>query len=124
MFRLLLTLGAEMGLDVWVARNDRSRIYNGKALGNLPGMVQELPTQFNDATQRTIELIDVLWLKGNSILSARILKDLPVTDSTDVPFFFKQWGGVRKKRAGRVLEGRTWDQIPGSNVEVDKIIAI
>lgn len=67
---LLLTLGAEMGLDVWVARNDRSKMYNGRSLGSLPGMVQELPTQFNDATQRTIELIDVLWLKGNSILSA------------------------------------------------------
>ncbi len=30
----------------------------------------------------------------------------------DVPFFFKQWGGVLKKRAGRVLDGRTWDQMP------------
>lgn len=30
----------------------------------------------------------------------------------DVAFFFKQWGGVHKKKAGRVLEGRTWDQIP------------
>jgi protein gp37 len=29
-----------------------------------------------------------------------------------VPFFFKQWGGVRKKRAGRLLEGRTWDAMP------------
>ena len=29
-----------------------------------------------------------------------------------VPFFFKQWGGVRKKRTGRVLRGRTWDQLP------------
>ena len=29
-----------------------------------------------------------------------------------IPFFFKQWGGVNKKRAGRVLEGRTWDQMP------------
>lgn len=29
-----------------------------------------------------------------------------------VPFFFKQWGGVNKKRAGRLLEGRTWDQMP------------
>lgn len=29
-----------------------------------------------------------------------------------VPFFFKQWGGVRKKRAGRILEGRTWDETP------------
>jgi hypothetical protein len=29
-----------------------------------------------------------------------------------VPFFFKQWGGVNKKKAGRVLEGRIWDQMP------------
>jgi len=29
-----------------------------------------------------------------------------------VPFFFKQWGGVRKKRHGRVLDGRTWDAMP------------
>ena len=30
----------------------------------------------------------------------------------DVPFFFKQGGGVNKKQAGRVLEGRTWNEIP------------
>jgi len=30
----------------------------------------------------------------------------------DVPFFFKQWGGVNKKKAGRLLEGRTWDEMP------------
>lgn len=30
----------------------------------------------------------------------------------NVPFFFKQWGGVHKKRAGRQLEGRTWDERP------------
>ncbi len=30
----------------------------------------------------------------------------------DVPFFFKQWGGVRKKTYGRILDGRTWDQLP------------
>ncbi len=29
-----------------------------------------------------------------------------------VPFFFKQWGGVNKKKAGRELEGRTWDEMP------------
>jgi hypothetical protein len=33
-------------------------------------MVNQLPTQFNEATNRTIELIDVLWLKGNSIVAA------------------------------------------------------
>jgi protein gp37 len=41
-----------------------------------------------------------------------------VTDIRDqclrakVPFFFKQWGGVQKKRTGRILEGRTWDEMP------------
>jgi protein gp37 len=29
-----------------------------------------------------------------------------------VAFFFKQWGGVQKKKAGRLLEKRTWDQMP------------
>jgi protein gp37 len=29
-----------------------------------------------------------------------------------VQFFFKQWGGVNKKKAGRALDGRTWDQMP------------
>jgi hypothetical protein len=66
----LLALGAEMGLDVWVARNDRSRIWNGAPLGTMQRMVGELPTQFNEATNRTIEHIDVLWLKGNSIVAA------------------------------------------------------
>jgi protein gp37 len=29
-----------------------------------------------------------------------------------VPFFFKQWGGPNKKKAGRMLDGRTWDEMP------------
>jgi len=29
-----------------------------------------------------------------------------------VPFFFKQWGGVNRKKTGRVLDGRTWDEMP------------
>jgi hypothetical protein len=66
----LLKLGSDMGLELWVARNDRSRAWNGTTLGDLPGVISELPTQFNEATNRTIELIDVLWLKGNSIVAA------------------------------------------------------
>jgi hypothetical protein len=66
----LLMLGREMGFDLWVARNDRSKVWNGTTLGSVSGMVEQLPTQFNEATNRTIELIDVLWLKGNSIVAA------------------------------------------------------
>ncbi len=31
----------------------------------------------------------------------------------DVPFFFKQWGGPVKSKTGRLLDGRTWDEMPG-----------
>jgi protein gp37 len=31
----------------------------------------------------------------------------------NVPLFFKQWGGINKKAAGRLLDGRTWDEMPG-----------
>lgn len=33
-------------------------------------------------------------------------------DEHSVPFFFKQWGGKNKARAGRTLDGRTWDELP------------
>jgi protein gp37 len=32
--------------------------------------------------------------------------------AAQVPFFFKQWGGVQKKKNGRELDGRTWDEFP------------
>lgn len=43
----------------------------------------------------------------------------------DVPFFFKQWGGVNKKRTGRELEGRTWDDMPHINLgEVENVLSL
>lgn len=66
----LLNLGVELGLQVWVARNDRSKVWNGVALGTMAQVIDQLPMQFNEATNQTIELIDVLWLKGNSIMAA------------------------------------------------------
>jgi protein gp37 len=38
---------------------------------------------------------------------------------SDVPFFFKQWGGVQKKRAGRNLNGRTYDEMPSAHPLVE-----
>ena len=59
---------------------------------------------------------------GESGPGARPMKEewaLDIRDaclSSHVPFFFKQWGGVFKKRAGRRLDGRTWDQMPNMKV--------
>ena len=43
-----------------------------------------------------------------------VLNILEQCDRADVPFFFKQWGGVQKSRTGRELLGKTWDAMPVS----------
>jgi predicted RNA-binding protein len=67
---MLLKLGNDMGLDVWVARNDRGREVNGRRFADLPRLRGSLPVQFDEATNRTVELIDVLWLTRNQIVAA------------------------------------------------------
>jgi len=67
-----------------------------------------------------LDLTGIQWVVvgGESGIGARPMKPEWVTDIHDtclgakVPFFFKQWGGVNKKKAGRQLDGRTWDELP------------
>ena len=73
-------------------------------LGPLPGL--------------NLEGIDWVIAGGESGPGARPMDPAWVLDIRDqclnarVPFFFKQWGGARKKKSGRELEGRTWDEMP------------
>ncbi|SFF23369.1 protein gp37 [Paenibacillus algorifonticola] len=63
---------------------------------------------------------------GESGSGARPMNEEWVTSIRDqcleqnVAFFFKQWGGVRKHRYGRELEGRTWDEFPDISTENQK----
>ena len=67
-----------------------------------------------------LNLHDIDWVivGGESGPGARPIKESWIIDIRDqcqyahVPFFFKQWGGISKKRYGRLLEGRTWDDMP------------
>jgi protein gp37 len=62
--------------------------------------------------------IDWVIVGGESGPGARDMNAKWVADIRDqciragIAFFFKQWGGVQKKRHGRELEGRTWDEMP------------
>ena len=68
----------------------------------------------------SLDLANIDWVivGGESGPKARPIRQEWVTEIRDqclaanVPFFFKQWGGVNKKKTGRLLEGRTWDQLP------------
>lgn len=66
----LLDLGSQMGVHVWAPRADRGKTWGTKVLGDVPKMLANLPTQFNEATTKTIENIDVLWLSGQAIVAA------------------------------------------------------
>lgn len=65
---------------------------------------------------------------GDSVRIAepRPMKEEWVTDiknkcqAADVAFFFKQWGGTNKKKTGRMLEGKTWDDMP--EIELHKSV--
>ena len=67
-----------------------------------------------------LDLTGIHWVivGGESGPGARPMEVEWVRDIRDqcvragVPFFFKQWGGVVKKRTGRILDGRTWDEMP------------
>ena len=62
--------------------------------------------------------IDWVIVGGESGPGARFMQPEWATDIRDqclaanVPFFFKQWGGVNKKKNGRILDDRTWDEMP------------
>jgi protein gp37 len=68
----------------------------------------------------SLDLSGINWIivGGESGPGARPMKTEWVTSIRDqcrdagVPFFFKQWGGVRKSLAGRKLEGKTYDEFP------------
>ncbi len=66
--------------------------------------------------------IDWVIVGGESGPGARPMDPAWVKDlrdqcrKADVPFFFKQWGGVRKKLTGRTLEGRTYNEMPAELV--------
>ena len=70
------------------------------------------------ATGLVLDEIDWVIVGGESGPGARpmdkrwVIEIKTLCEQTDVPFFFKQWGGVNKKKAGRMLEGRTWDAYP------------
>ena len=67
---VLLKLGSDLGLDVCVARNDQNKSFKGKNFQDLPTIKKQVPRQFDEATNRTIEFIDVLWLQGEAIVAA------------------------------------------------------
>lgn len=65
---LLGQIGAQMGLSIWIPRSDRGLV--SREWREAAQLLERLPLNYDDTTLRTIEQIDVLWLKRRSIVRA------------------------------------------------------
>lgn len=66
---LLAEIGSRMGMQIWLPRSDRAAVL-AEWRGDHPPILERLPLNYDDTTLRTIEQIDVLWLKGRAIKRA------------------------------------------------------
>jgi hypothetical protein len=66
---LIAQIGASMGLSIWVPRNDRAAVLR-ELNSDGAGFLERLPLNYDDTTLRTIEQIDVIWLRGRAIVRA------------------------------------------------------
>ena len=66
---LLAEVGARMGMQIWIPRNNREAVL-AEWKGDHAPLLDRLPLNYDDVTLRTIEQIDVLWLKGRAIKRA------------------------------------------------------
>ncbi len=89
-------------------------------LANVPAAVRFLSCEPLLGPLNLLSLNSINWVivGGESGPGARPMPSDWVQDLRDqctsqgVPFFFKQWGGVNKKKAGKTLDGRVWQQFP------------
>lgn len=106
-------------MGVSVERNDYT--YRIDDLRRVPAAVRFLSLEPLLGRIPNLNLEGIHWVivGGESGARARPIEAEWVTEIRDqcrlaeVPFFFKQWGGRNKKAAGRLLDGRLWDEMPG-----------
>ncbi len=108
--------------NVWmgVSVENEDYAYRIENLARTPAKVKFVSMEplIGPADNADFSLIDWVIVGGESGPGARPMREEWVTTLRDkcadmnVPFFFKQWGGVNKKKAGRLLEGRLWNQFP------------
>ncbi len=122
----LQSLGRELEwLDnIWVGVSVESRKYLERinCLRKVPARVRFI--SFEPLLERLGEIdltaIDWVIVGGESGPCARPMEPSWVVEIREqcleagVPFFFKQWGGVNKKKTGRLLDGRTWEGFPAT----------
>lgn len=67
---LIAEIGFKMGFKLWIPKSDRAKVVAASSVAIEGAFLSLLPMNYNDATIRTVEQIDVIWLRGRSIARA------------------------------------------------------
>ena len=121
----LVKIGSELSWtpNIWMGVTVESEryVHRIEALRHVPASVRFVSFEpLLSGIPRDTSLAGIDWaiIGGESGPGARPMKEdwvvglKSLCESQQVKFFFKQWGGVNKKRSGRLLEGKTWDDMP------------
>ena len=82
--------------------------------------IEPLLTPINDLKLKNIDWVIVggeSGAKARPMLKEWVIDIKNQCKAQDVPFFFKQWGGKNKKKAGRLLDNTTYDEMPKKIIE-------
>lgn len=122
----LMEMGSELvwGDNIWagVSVEDSYHLFRVDHLRSVPCSVRFVSFEPLLGSVDSVDLSGIHWViaggesgpgaRSMSPAWVRRLRDICIEQN--VSFFFKQWGGVRKKALGRELDGRFWDQMPRS----------
>lgn len=120
----LLELGSRLNWspNIWMGVSVEMDLYSSRIehLRNTNAQVKFLSLEPLLGSIPKLNLAGIDWVivggesgpKARPMLADWVIDIRNQCSQAGVPFFFKQWGGVNKKKAGRILEGRTWDQVP------------
>jgi protein gp37 len=114
--------------NIWMGASVENQKYTSRIsdLRKVPSAVRFLSIEplIGKITKLDLRGIDWVIVGGESGPKSRfmdpdwvrIIRDK--CNEQEVPFFFKQWGGVNKKRTGRILDRKTWNEMPSARIRM------
>jgi protein gp37 len=120
----------DLASNIWIGVSVENQAYTSRIddLRTVPAALRFLSIEPLLGPIKHLNLDGIGWVivGGESGCGARAIDPSWVRQIRDycidnhVAFFFKQWGGVRKSRTGRLLDGRTWEEMPQLPTDLNK----
>lgn len=119
------------GPNIWmgVSVEDEDHVYRIQDLTKTQASIKFISIEPLLGRISNLNLAGIDWVivGGESGPNSRLMNESWVIDIRNqcqkqgVPFFFKQWGGVNKKKTGRLLDGKIWDEMPNTQKSLSSV---